>query len=223
MGERVAGLYAIADAGALAARGVTLRAFAEELRAAQVQTVQWRCKDRSARDVLDGAAELRNVFAGSGCRLIMNDRADLALLAGFHGVHVGQGDLSPEEVRKIVGQTHSSQGRDAWGTEFLVGVSTHTEAEVRAAESGSAADYVAVGPVFQTGSKADAAPAVGLEGVQRARALTTKPLVAIGGITRENAGLVREAGADAVAVISGLLVPGESVEQVARDFLAIFR
>jgi thiamine-phosphate pyrophosphorylase len=83
------------------------------------------------------------------------------------------------------------------------------------------ADYVAIGPVFATGTKLDAAAAVGLDGVRRARVLTRKPLVAIGGITRENCRSVLEAGADSVAVISGLLVEGETVEQVARDFLRI--
>ena len=101
-----------------------------------------------------------------------------------------------------------------------VGVSTHTEDQVRVADA-SCADYVAIGPVFATGTKVDADAVVGLEGVRRARALTTKPLVAIGGITRENARSVVEAGADSVAVISGLFVDGESVEKVARDFLEL--
>jgi thiamine-phosphate pyrophosphorylase len=87
----------------------------------------------------------------------------------------------------------------------------------------SCADYVAVGPVFATGTKADVEPVIGLEGVRRARALTGKPIVAIGGITRENARSVIDAGADSVAVISGLLVEGESIEKVARDFLEILR
>jgi thiamine-phosphate pyrophosphorylase len=103
-----------------------------------------------------------------------------------------------------------------------VGVSAHTDQQVRAAEL-SCADYVAIGPVFATGTKADTEPVVGLDGVRRARALTHKPLVAIGGITRANARSVIEAGADSVAVISALLVPGESVEKVARDFLDLLR
>jgi thiamine-phosphate pyrophosphorylase len=109
-----------------------------------------------------------------------------------------------------------------WGTQScgVVGVSTHTEAQVWTAEL-SCADYVAIGPVFATGTKVDAEAVVGLEGVRRARALTAKPLVAIGGITRENARSVVDAGADSVAVISGLFVAGESVEKVARDFLEL--
>jgi thiamine-phosphate pyrophosphorylase len=142
--------------------------------------------------------------------LILNDRADLALLAELDGVHVGHGDLLPEDARRVA------------GAERIVGVSTHTEAQIRAADA-SCADYVAIGPVFATATKADTEPVVGLEGVRRARALTTKPLVAIGGITRANARSAIEAGADSVAVISGLLADGEGVEQVARDFLELLR
>jgi thiamine-phosphate pyrophosphorylase len=106
------------------------------------------------------------------------------------------------------------------GAERWVGVSTHNDEQVRLADA-SCADYVAVGPVFATGTKLDAEPVIGLDGVRRARALTAKPVVAIGGITRGNARSVIEAGADSVALISALFVEGESVEKVARDFLKI--
>jgi thiamine-phosphate pyrophosphorylase len=101
-------------------------------------------------------------------------------------------------------------------------VSTHSEEQVRLAEL-SCADYVAVGPVFATGTKRDAEPVIGLAGVAMARALTKKPLVAIGGITRANARSAIEAGADSVAVISALIDERESVEKVARDFLDVLR
>jgi thiamine-phosphate pyrophosphorylase len=180
--------------------------------------------------VLRNAAVIAEVFAGSDCRLIMNDRADLAVLAGWDGVHVGQGDLSPEDAKAVVLRTipHPSQEREGWGTRIVpgsdiwIGVSTHTEEQMRVADA-SCADYLAVGPVFATGTKLDAEPVIGLEGVRRARALTTKPIVAIGGITRANARSVMDAGADSVAVISALLVEGETVEKVARDFLEILR
>ncbi len=201
-------LYAIVDAGVLRNRGVGLREYCAELCTAGVGLVQWRDKTGSPQEVLGGAAVLAEVFEGTGCRLIMNDRADLAVLAGFGGVHVGQGDLLPEDARRVV-------GADRW-----VGVSTHNEDQVRLADL-SCADYVAVGPVFATGTKVDTEPVIGLEGVRRARALTGKPIVAIGGITRSNARSVIEAGADSVAVISGLFAQGESVEKVARDFLEI--
>lgn len=134
----------------------------------------------------------------------MNDRADLGLAADFDGVHVGQDDLSPESVRKIIGPNR-------W-----LGVSTHNPEQVAEADKTSA-DYLAIGPVFSTSSKEKPDPVVGLEGVRRARQLTGKPLVAIGGITRANAFSVIEAGADSVAVISDLLRdPGKSAEEFFR-------
>jgi len=203
-------LYAIADAEILAVRGVALADFAGDLRAAGVGLVQYRDKTGSPQEVLRAAAILRDAMAGSGCKLIMNDRADLAVLANFDGVHVGQGDLSPADARRVV------------GTDRIVGVSTHTDDQVRRADQ-SCADYIAIGPVFATGTKLNSDPVVGLEGVRRARALTTKPLVAIGGITRSNARSVIDAGADSVAVISSLFAANQSPEQVARDFLARLR
>jgi thiamine-phosphate pyrophosphorylase len=140
----------------------------------------------------------------------MNDRADLAVLANFDGVHVGQGDLSPADARRVV------------GPDRIVGVSTHTDEQVRIADQ-SCADYIAIGPVFATGTKLNSDPVVGLDGVRRARALTRKPLVAIGGITRANARSVIDAGADSIALISALFDAQESPEQLARDFLARLR
>jgi thiamine-phosphate pyrophosphorylase len=203
-------LYPIVDEGVLERRGVALGRVAEDLKAAGAQLVQYRNKVGEPESVLRFAAIVWEVFAGTGCRLILNDRADLAVLAGFGGVHVGQGDLPPEDARRVV------------GVERWVGVSTHNDEQVRIANETSA-DYIAVGPVFATGTKADAEPVIGLDGVRRARALTKKPIVAIGGITRANAKSVIDAGADSVAVISGLIVEGETVEKVVRDFLEILR
>jgi thiamine-phosphate pyrophosphorylase len=203
-------LYPIVDEGVLERRGVALGRVAEDLKAAGAQLVQYRNKVGEPESVLRFAAIVWEVFAGTGFRLIMNDRADLAVLAGFGGVHVGQGDLSPEDARRVV------------GVERWVGVSTHNDEQVRVADATSA-DYIAVGPVFATGTKVDAEPVIGLEGVRRARSLTTKPMVAIGGITRANAQSVIDAGADSGAVISALFVEGETVEKVARDFLEILR
>jgi thiamine-phosphate pyrophosphorylase len=201
-------LYPILDAGLLAVRGHDLRWAAEQMRAGGVELLQYRDKSGSPQSILQNAAVIREAFAGENCRLILNDRADLAVLADWGGVHVGQGDLSPDDARRVIGAAR-------W-----VGVSTHNEEQVRLADA-SSADYVAVGPVFATGTKLDAEPVIGLEGVRRARALTTKPIVAIGGLTRANARSVIEAGADSVAVISALFVEGESVAKVTRDFLAI--
>jgi thiamine-phosphate pyrophosphorylase len=203
-------LYPIVDDGFLAGRGLAVERFARELKAAGVGLIQYRNKRGGPQQVLRVAALIRDAMTDSGCRLILNDRADLAVIAGWDGVHLGQEDLSPDDARRIM------------GSECWIGVSTHTEEQVRLAEL-SCADYVAVGPVFATGTKLDAEPVIGLAGVALARALTKKPIVAIGGVTRANARSVIEAGADSVAVISALIAAGESVEKVARDFLDVLR
>jgi thiamine-phosphate pyrophosphorylase len=202
-------LYPIVDKAVLDARGVRVRCFAGEMARAGVGIVQFRDKVGAPQDVLRCAADIAGVFEGTGAKLILNDRADLAVVAGWDGVHVGQGDMSSCDARRVMGAERR------W-----VGVSTHNDQQVVEAQAGCA-DYVAVGPVFATSSKADAEPVIGLEGVRRARALTSKPIVAIGGITRENARSVMDAGADSVAVIGGLLVKGERPGKVAEDFLGI--
>ncbi|HEY5057013.1 MAG TPA: thiamine phosphate synthase [Acidobacteriaceae bacterium] len=202
-------LYPIIDREMLDARGIGVEEYARELRDAGVTLVQYRDKSGEPHEILRAAAAITAVFAGVDATLILNDRADLALLAGW-GVHVGHLDLAPGDARRVV---------DAGS---VLGVSTHSDAQIVAADA-SEADYVAVGPVFATSTKADAEPVIGREGVRRARALTSKPLVAIGGITRETARSVIEAGADSVAVISGLLVKGERPGKVAEDFLELLR
>jgi len=195
-------LYAILDAGFFADVG-RLVATAEELIAAGVTLIQYRNKSGNARAILEQSRELKRRLGGN-VKLIMNDRADLCVVAGFDGVHVGQDDLLPESVRGII------------GPERWLGVSTHNPEQVQEADRTSA-DYLAIGPVFSTSSKDRPDPVVGLEGVRRARQLTRKPLVAIGGITRGNAASVIEAGADSVAVISDLLrEPRKSAEEFFR-------
>jgi thiamine-phosphate pyrophosphorylase len=216
-------LYPILDA-ALFPSSNSFLVFSEELATAGCTLLQYRNKTGNARVMLEHARELRRQCrtepapsAGSGqvlsvskgvsdpyMRLIMNDRADLCLAADFDGVHIGQDDLSPESVRRIIGP-------DRW-----LGVSTHNPEQLAEADQTSA-DYLAIGPVFSTTSKDKPDPVVGLEGVRRARQLTRKPLVAIGGITRANAASVIEAGADSVAVISDLLrEPRKSAEEFFR-------
>lgn len=199
-------LYAIIDAGLLASRvpaeklTAAVCDYAAELAAGGVRLIQYRAKNLSPREMLSHARELRRVL-GSEVTLFMNDRADLCVAAGFDGVHVGQDDLSPEGARAVVGN-----GR--W-----VGISTHCPEQVKIADK-APVDYVAIGPVFLTGTKQNPDPVIGLEGIRSARALTHKPLVAIGGITRSNAREVLFSGADAVAVIGDLLQePRRSVEE----------
>jgi thiamine-phosphate pyrophosphorylase len=217
-------LYPILDAVCFSDEKA-LFAAAESLAAAGCTLIQYRNKFGTARVMLQQALELKKHLlyigsqnphvsqktrdmghpnVGNSVRLIMNDRADLALVADFDGVHVGQNDLSPASVRTII------------GPERWLGVSTHNPEQLREADLTSA-DYIAIGPVFSTSSKDKPDPVVGLEGVRRARQLTRKPLVAIGGITRDNAASVIEAGADSVAVISDLLrEPRKSAEEFFR-------
>ena len=195
-------LYPILDVACFP-NAAEMFAAAEELAATGCTLLQYRNKSGSGRQMLEEARELR-ARLGANVTLIMNDRADLCLAADFHGLHVGQDDLSPESARRIIGP-------DRW-----LGVSTHNPDQLAAADKTSA-DYLAIGPVFATTTKANPDPVVGLEGVRRAQELTRKPVVAIGGITRANARSVIEAGADAVAVISDLLLdPGKSAEEFLR-------
>jgi thiamine-phosphate pyrophosphorylase len=195
-------LYAILDAACFP-DAAGMFAAAEEFRTAGCTLLQYRNKSGNAQRMLDEARELR-ARLGTSVRLIMNDRADLCVAAAFDGLHVGQDDLSPEAARPIIGPNR-------W-----LGVSTHNPEQLAEADKTSA-DYLAIGPVFATTSKANPDPVVGLAGVRRARELTRKPLVAIGGITRANARSVIDAGADAVAVISDLLRdPGKSAEEFLR-------
>jgi thiamine-phosphate pyrophosphorylase len=178
-------------------------AAAEELAAAGVTLLQYRRKSGSARRMVDEAHELRERL-GTTVKLVMNDRADVCIAAQYDGLHLGQDDLSAESARRIIGPAR-------W-----LGVSTHSPEQLAEADRTSA-DYLAIGPIFATASKANPDPVVGIEGVRRARELTRKPLVAIGGITRANARSVIDAGADAVAVISDLLrAPGKSAEEFLR-------
>jgi thiamine-phosphate pyrophosphorylase len=195
-------LYPILDASSFQDIEALLSA-AEELLAGGVTLLQYRNKSANAREMLEQARELKRRLGGS-VKLIMNDRADICLAAGFDGVHVGQEDLSPQGARKVIGDR------------LCLGVSTHNAEQILEADETSA-DYIAIGPVFSTASKVNPDPVVGLDGVRKARALTQKPLVAIGGINRANCRSVIEAGADSVAVISDLMrEPRKSAEDFSR-------
>jgi thiamine-phosphate pyrophosphorylase len=196
-------LYCIIDAAAVA----DPPDFGRRLIAGGATLIQYRNKAGSSREVLSQARELHRIaLAHEGVTLIMNDRADLCLAAAFEGVHVGQDDLSPDSVRRIV------------GAERWVGVSTHNVKQIREADTTSA-DYIAIGPVFETSSKRNPDPVIGLDGVRGARLATKKPLVAIGGITRDNCRDVITAGADCVAVISDVVADPEHAVRAFLDAL----
>jgi thiamine-phosphate pyrophosphorylase len=198
-------LYAILDSSRFADIDA-LCLSATELVAGGVTLLQYRNKSGKARQMLEQAWGLKRCL-GPSVKLIMNDRADLCLAAGFDGVHVGQDDLSPAGARAVI-------GNNLW-----LGVSTHNPEQLVEADK-TTADYLAIGPVFATLSKANPDPVIGLDGVRQARALTRKPLLAIGGITRENCRSVIEAGADAVAVISDLI---REPRKSAEEFFQILR
>lgn len=207
-------LYPILDAGlvlrdappASAARRTLLEHLAHELEAAGVTLLQYRNKMDPDDIFVEDARVLR--AAAPSIRLILNDRPALVAITGAHGVHVGQNDMPAAQVRALV------------GPDRFIGLSTNTPEEVIAADR-EPVDSIAIGPVFPTSSKSDTDPVVGLEGVRRARALTRKPLVAIGGLSLANGRSVLEAGADSLAVISAIFAPGRSPGEAAQEFLAI--
>ena len=172
--------------------------------------VQLREKHLSAREFYREASEALRVARSFGAKLIINDRADVALAVGADGVHVGQDDMPPGAVRALL------------GAGACVGFSTHGVGQAIAAAA-LPVDYIAIGPVFATSSKENPDPVVGLEGVRRVReAVPAVTLVAIGGVTAESARSVLEAGADSVAVIGALLSTADPAEitRRTRDLLA---
>src|SRR5215813_8303956 len=182
-------LYVILDAALLTTPELDL---ARKLSEAGVRLFQYRNKRGSSRELLQACSSLAAEFAERGALFFVNDRPDVAYLSGANGVHVGQTDLPPSEARTILGNG-----------KFL-GISTHNLEQFRAAAA-TDADYIALGPVFATDSKAKPDPVVGTGTIREVRKLTAKPIVAIGGITLERAKEVIEAGADSVAIISDIL------------------
>jgi len=184
-------VYPILDAESLARRGLTLETSARALLEGGAGILQIRQKGHWGREFFDAARQVARLCREAGAELMVNDRADFALLLGA-GLHLGQDDLTPRDARRLM------------GVDATIGFSTHHAAQLAAA-GGEPVDYVALGPVFPTGSKQNPDPVVGVEEIRRCRGLVEKPLVAIGGITLENAMEVWKAGADSVAVIGGLL------------------
>src|SRR5579875_488967 len=189
-------------------RWTLLQALVRELAEAGVSLLQYRNKRDDDVTVSEDALAIRE--AVPQMKLILNDRPGLVGPTGWDGVHVGQEDLSPSAARELA------------GVQSIVGLSTHNDEQVIAADK-EPVDYIAIGPVFATASKADPSPVIGLGGVARARDLSTKPLVAIGGITLANAPEVYDAGADSVAVISAIFRSEGCAGQAAKDFLQIFK
>jgi len=197
-------LYVILDAALLPSDPIE---FLKRLVGTGARLFQYRNKTAPAREVLQAAQALNVTARQEGASFLVNDRPDIARLSGASGVHLGQEDLQVAAARKIV------------GAGAIVGISTHNLEQFRAATE-TDADYIAVGPIFETRSKDQPDPVVGLELIREARKLTNKPIVAIGGITLERARSVIGAGADSVAVISDILAARNPAARV-RQYLEI--
>lgn len=183
-------IYAIADVERLGA--AKLPGAIAAMAAAGIETIQIRAKRASDRELARLAHESLRALDGWSGELWIDDRADLALLCGFAGVHLGQRDLAASVARALL------------PPECAIGVSTHDEEQLERADDDAAADWLALGPIFATGSKDDPDPVVGLERLRACRARTRKPLIAIGGIDEERVASVLVAGADSAAVLSAL-------------------
>jgi len=195
-------VYPILDTEALAQRGVALETAAAAFLEGGAGILQIRQKGHWGREFLAAARLVARLCREAGADLIVDDRADFALLLDA-GLHLGQDDLAPRDARRLM------------GPDAAIGFSSHNAAQL-AAGGGEPVDYVALGPVFATGSKRNPDPVVGVDEIGRCRLLVEKPLVAIGGITLQNAAAVWKAGADSVAVIGGLL-PERATAQSLRQ------
>ena len=179
--------YPILDTDVALRRGVDPVKAAQQILEGGAQILQFRHKGFLSREAFAWLEKIAELARIKGVPLVVNDRADLAQLFGA-GLHLGQDDLLPSVARRVV------------GPDAMVGYSTHTESQLRAA-CGEPADYLALGPIFGTVTKENPDPTVGLDELRRLRPLLNRPLVAIGGIARANARQVIDAGADSVAVI----------------------
>jgi thiamine-phosphate pyrophosphorylase len=195
-------VYPILDTESLARHSIALETAAAAFLEGGAGILQIRHKQHWSRAVYDKARTVARLCREGGAQLIVNDRADFALLLDA-GLHVGQDDLSPRDARKLLGSAAA------------IGYSSHNAAQLSAA-GGEPVDYVALGPIFATPSKRNPDSVVGVEELRRTRALVEKPLVAIGGITLSNALDVLRAGADSVAIISGL-IPEKPTAQALRQ------
>jgi thiamine-phosphate pyrophosphorylase len=207
--------------------------FAETLANAGVGIIQYRNKHATSRDLFEVSSRICHALTGISIRFIVNDRPDIARLAGADGVHVGQEDLPVEEARAVCQESipHRAGAAEKFAVgvssefevdvpnKFWVGVSTHTLEQVREAAATSA-DYIAIGPIFATTTKQRPDAIVGTNFIRQARQLTTKPLVAIGGITIATAEEVFRAGADSIAVARDLIYASHPAARAA-EYLAI--
>lgn len=190
--------------------GLSHREQAERLIAGGAKLIQLRDKQANPRDFYDAAKETLKFARRHGVPVIINDRVDIALALGADGVHLGQDDMPPEQTRAILGKG------------AIIGFSTHST-EQAAAAAGLPIDYIAIGPIFPTRTRADPDVVVGLDGLRAVRAAVGDvPLVAIGGIDSDNVRSVFDAGADSAAMIAGLLSDHDTIESRMSELSSIF-
>jgi thiamine-phosphate pyrophosphorylase len=202
--------YPILDTAVLANWSCDPVNAAEGLIEGGTRILQFRHKGAWAQRHYDTAKRIAGLCERAGVLFVLNDRADFARMLGA-ALHVGQGDLSPTAARLLIGDE-------------VLGFSTHNRPQVLRAND-EPAEYLSIGPIFETASKQAPDPVVGLDGLQKLRPLTGKPVVAIGGITQLNARKVLETGADSVAVISGLVgidsADRQGMRRTAQDWIAL--
>jgi len=199
--------YPILDTEVALRRGIDPVKAAQQILDAGARILQFRHKAFLSREAFGWLEQIVEITRAAGAMLVVNDRADLAKLFNA-ALHLGQDDLPPSGARRVV------------GPETMVGFSTHNEAQLRAANE-EPADYLALGPLFGTVTKENPDPTVGLDDFRRLRPLSTRPLVAIGGITRANALQAIDAGADSVAVIGDLFPEDGNVGSRIREWLRL--
>jgi thiamine-phosphate pyrophosphorylase len=193
-------LYAILDPEQT--KGRDPEAVVRQILDGGAKMVQLRAKTMAPRDFLQLARSARGLTKSHDCRLIINDRADIALACDADGVHLGQEDLPLHAARKIIGQK-------------LIGISTHDADQAKEAETGGA-DYIGFGPMFGTTTKETGISARGVEMLRQIRAAVKLPIVAIGGIKEENVQSVWRAGADSAAIISDILGAEDATAKTKR-------
>lgn len=195
------GVYLVTDRPMCGERG--LAAVVRAAASAGVAAVQLREKHATTRAFLEAAEEIKALLKPRGIPLIINDRVDVALAAGAHGVHVGQSDMPAAVVRRLL------------GPDAIVGLSVETWTDVVAAQDLDVT-YLGVSPVYETPTKTDTLGAWGLEGVARIRDYSRHPLVAIGGLNGDNAADVAAAGAHCIAVVSAICTAADPAKAVRR-------
>jgi thiamine-phosphate pyrophosphorylase len=199
--------YPILDTETAARRGVDPVDAAARILEGGARLLQLRHKGFFSREAFEQAREIAALCRSADARFVVNDRADIAKLLGA-GLHLGQDDLPPADARRVLGDG------------ALLGFSSHNEAQLRAAAE-EPVDYLALGPIFETSTKLNPDPVVGLDELRRLRTFSPLPVVAIGGITRANARSVMEAGADSVAVIGDLFPENGNIRERVEQWISL--